>query len=211
MFKFLLFLLLLKSTLMCAQIKGADIVLGVTFDYLDYKEFSPKSAIGINGEIMLSKHFGVELSLSGSQDYFSYGIASLVTPVVVLLAYSTRKIDNGNGAAFMALLLIIPAFLEQTNFYIPINANIQLIPYISVYKFKYLYNNNIVLNYDRYASAAVGTKLRLMTKKGWHLSANFELRNLYSGIDDRGFNSTNLYGHQVGISFGYIFKDHSRE
>jgi len=208
MSKYFVFILLTLSCHAVGQLRQGNIFLGMNYHYVDFEDFSPKHAIGINGEIMMSNRFGVELSLAAGNGYFNYGIASLIAPPVILLGRLERKMGSQGGAELIGLFLIIPALLEQTNFHIPISDNLQLIPFISIYKFKYLYDNNPLNKYHYFCSGSIGTKLSLMTKSDWCISANYEYSRLYRGSEFQGQldNSARNNGYQFTINIGYIFK-----
>jgi hypothetical protein len=209
MSKFFVFILTILSNLALCQFREGSLLVGATYHYVEFEGYSPKHAIGINGEFMMSNRFGVELSLAGGQGYFNYGIASVMAPPVILISYLTRNLDEGSFGSFIGLLLFIPALLEQTNFHIPIRDNLQLIPYISIYKFKYIYDTNPVNKYHYFCSGAIGTKLSLITKNNWCISANCEISRLYRASEYSGQldNPASNDGYQVSFNIGYIFKD----
>jgi hypothetical protein len=183
--------------------------LGVGYQHVNFEKFAVKHAIGINWEVMMNKRIGVELSLAGGDGYFDYGIASCFAPPLILMERLTRKKDgnyetNGTIGIFI-IFLTIPAILEQTNFHIRITDNIHIIPFISVYKFKYLNDRNPGNPYQYFSSGSIGTRFSLITRKRWSVSANYRLLRLYRGSEFLGEldHSVNKVGHEWGLNVGF--------
>lgn len=192
---FLLLLGFVTSTLGFSQFKEDDKSLALTYDYVDFKGFAPKNAIGLTGEYMLGDHLGIEFSMAGGKDYFHFGTGALFAPLALLLSNANTD-DSGGG--LLLLLLGIASLFEHTNYHIPLSPQFELVPYVSVLRFRYIYEGIQPYNEDVFASWSIGTKLSLITKKNWFINATVEGSQLYYSGRPKGI--------QAGIHIGHIFK-----
>ncbi|MBL7856719.1 MAG: hypothetical protein JNM57_03445 [Cyclobacteriaceae bacterium] len=177
------------------QLKEDDKSLALTYDYVDFKAFSPKSAIGLTGEYMLGDHFGIEFSVAGGKDYLHFGTGALFAPLALLLSNANTE-DSGGG--LLILLLGIASLFEHTNYHIPLSEKVELVPYVSLLRFRYIYEEIQPHDVDIFASWSIGTKLSLITKKNWFINATVEGSQLYYSGRPKGI--------QAGIHIGRIFK-----
>lgn len=193
---FLFFFEVLISTLGFSQLKQDDRSLALTYDYIDFEGFSPKNAIGLGGEYMLGNHLGIEFSVAGGKDYFHFGTGALFAPLALLL--SKANSDDSGGPGLLILLLGIASLFEHTNYHIPLSPRFELIPYVSLLRFRYIYEPDPQFNEDAFASWSIGTKLSLITKNNWFFNATVEGSQLYYPERPQGI--------QAGLHFGHIFK-----
>ena len=192
---FLLLLGLVSATPGYSQLGDDDRTLSMTYDYIDFKGFSPKNAIGVSGEYMLGKHIGIEFSVAGGKDNFQFGTGLLFAPLALLLSKADSD-DSGGG--LLMLLLGIASFFEHTNYHIPLSAHVQLVPFVSLLKIQYLYDENHPYNQDIFPSWSIGTKLSFITKNNLLINATVERGQFYY--------PGRPYGLQAGITIGHIFK-----
>ena len=189
-------LLLFVSSKGIGQFKFGDQLLGATIDYIDFQGFSPKTAFGISGEYMLGKHVGIEASIAAGKDYLHFGPALFMVPLTLLL--SKTKEDENKDKELLIFLATGLSFFEQTNYHIHLSSNFELIPFLSILRFRYIYDEYHQHNDDSFVSWSIGTKLSLLTKNNWYINASIERSQLYySGVPS---------GIQTGIHAGYIFK-----
>jgi hypothetical protein len=148
---------------------------------------------------MISKRFGAEMTIAGAKDYAQYGIQNLLLPLGLLWS----KSDKNKGGGFLFLIGGILALLEQTNYHIPLSSSMEVVPYVSVFRLRYIYEPGIQNSDHIYSSWSLGTKLTLTTQKNWFIHGYAETGSLYYSKTPNTF--------QAGITLGYIFKNNSEE
>jgi len=178
------------------QTKSGDWSLGLTSDYVNFEGFSPKYAVGVTGEFMLGKRLGVESSIAAGKDYFHVGTGIIFVPLGLLLS----KADSENG--FLVLLLTAAALFEHTNYHIPISSNFEVIPFVSLLRIRYLYDEGHPYNQDIFPSWSVGAKLSFVTKNNWYVNATVEGGQFYYPDLPKGI--------QSGLNIGYIFRSQNQ-
>ena len=205
MLKHVVLILILYSFQSFGQTQKDDWIIGPTYYHVQYDAFEPRNAFGINAEYRFAKRFGFELSIAGGKDYLHYGMGSvLVPPLFVLLKNKEER------PGFLLLLLEIIACAEQTNFHLPVGKHLEIIPYISILKLRYIYDSTSVMQDTFFASWSVGSKLSILTNKKWAFNFLYEIGNLYQSGDVAGQldGSPGIYGQQIGVNVAYIFKSH---
>ena len=194
--KYLAILFCFFPTTYClAQFQKNDISFAATTEYINFQQFSPTYAFGITGEYMLGNHLGVEFSAAGGKDYFQIGTGAILFPVALLLNSGDT---DGDGDSFLLFLVGIASLFEHTNYHIPLNKNIELVPYVSLLKIRYMYEPDSEFNEHIFASWSIGTKLGFRFNNNLFINATVEGSQLYYSGRPRGI--------QTGIHIGYIFK-----
>jgi len=203
--KYIVLILILFSFHSLAQTLRNDWIIGPSYYHLQYDGFEPKNAFGVNAEYRFAKHFGFELSIAGGKDYLHYGVGSILLPPLVLLLK-----PNKEGPGFVFLLVGIASCLEQTNFHLVLGKNIEIVPYISILKLRYMYDTNSSIQDTFFGSWSAGTKLSILTNNQWAINFLYEIGNLYESGDVAGQldRSPGIYGQHVGVNVAYILKSH---
>ena len=179
------------------QMKSHDWSIGGTYSYVQFQEFKPKNAFGVTGEYMFSKRWSVEFSVAGGKDYFEFGTGGIFFPLGLLLSKTSRYGDDSDKGLLLLLMAVACAF-EHTNYHIPLSSNLELIPYVSILRIRYIYDNEHPYNQNTFPSWSIGTKLRLYTKNNWYFSTTVEGGQFYYPGVPKGL--------QAGVDIGYIIK-----
>lgn len=146
---------------------------------------------GYNGEYLIGSKWGIEWSVAGGDKYLHAGFGSIVGPIIILL-HNNTAIKSGP-----MVILVTAAFTaaEQTNFHIPIVRGLELVPFVSLYKFRSIQD---IPGYpvDGTASWSVGMKVSLTYREKWFANFVAEAGRLYH----EGTPSIVL----VGVSIGFF-------
>lgn len=188
-------LFLFPVTFSWAQLQKADKTFAGTAEYVNFQQFSPTYVYGITGEYMLGDHVGIEFSAAGANDYFQFGTGAILFPIALLISGAD---SDGDGDSFLLFLAGIASLFEHTNYHIPLNKNIELVPFVSLLKIRYMYQPESVFNEYIFASWSIGTKLGFRFNNNLFMNATVEGSQLYYSGRPRGI--------QTGIHIGYIFK-----
>ena len=189
---------ILHASISFAQLEDSDITFAVTTEYINFQKFSPTYAYGITGEYMLGKHVGIEFSVAGAKDYFHFGTGAILFPVALLLSGS-----DSDGDGLLLFLIGIASLFEHTNYHIPLSKNIELVPYVSLLRLRYMYQPDSEFDEEVFASWSLGTKLGFRFNNNLFINASVEASQLYYSGRPKGI--------QTGIHIGYIFKDKKEE
>lgn len=190
-----IFLFLFPTTFCLAQLQSGDKLFAATVEYVDFQHFSPYYTYGLTGEYMFGKHVGIEFSAAGGKDYFQLGTGAILFPLAILLSSA----DDGDGDSFLLFLAGLASLFEHTNYHIPLNKNIELVPFVSLLKIRYMYEPESAYDEYIFASWSLGTKLGFRFNNNLFINATVEGSQLYYSGRPRGI--------QTGIHIGYIFKN----
>jgi len=176
-------LLILIPCALSAQFKKNDWWIGASYDNIGFKDLPHYNAVGIKGEYMLTNTIGVEFGLTGSRDNIHVGAGTLLGPLFFALTSSSNDNSVSQGVGGLVLIAITAAsMLEHTNYHIRINDNIHISPYLSLLRFRYMYDREnpfVKYNTDQFGSWSVGTKLSFITKDKWIINGYIERSQLY--------------------------------
>ena len=195
--KLAIFFFIFQTQFCFGQLDESDITLAATAEYINFQNFSPVYAYGITGEYMLGKHVGIEFSVAGAKDYFHFGTGAVLFPFALLLSGT----DSDNG--LLLFLIGIASLFEHTNYHIPLSKNLELVPYVSLLRLRYMYDPESGFDDEIYASWSLGTKLGYRFNNNLFINASVEGSQLYYSGRPRGI--------QTGIHIGYIFKNKNKE
>jgi hypothetical protein len=194
----LCFILLLPLGPLHAQINLKDFYLVGTVDRVSINRLPDYAAVGIRGELMLGKFFGSEFGLSGSQHNLHVGLG-ILSPLALLMASSNSNSEGGSLAGVVLFIACAASFIEHTNYHIRLTDNFEIIPFISLARFRYMYDRiEPAYKTDQFVSWSVGTKLSLLAKKNMVVNLSAERTQLYHIGRPAGI--------QAGIQMGYVFK-----
>ncbi len=203
---FIAILLLLPITLAQAQFKLGDFHLLGTIDRVSLGQLPGYTAIGVRGELMFGKVFGTEFGFSGSRDNFHMGLG-ILSPLALLLASIDNNDNDGGGSGMGGLVLFLAcaaSFIEHTNYHIRITDSFEVVPFVSLGRFRYMYDRtDPAYNTDQFLSWSVGTKLSLLSKENLVVNFSAERTQLYYTGRPAGW--------QAGLHIGYVFKSKSDE
>jgi Outer membrane protein beta-barrel domain len=198
---YLLALTIFMPATLLAQINKHDWWVGGSYDHISFSEFPEFNTVGIKGEYMLGKVVGVEFGFTAGKDNIHLGAGTILGPIFLLMNSKNNNEDSeGGGLAELAFMVIaIASMAEHTNYHIRITDGLQLVPFLSLLRYRYMYDRtDPYYPTTDFLSWSVGTKLSLITKKNWIINASFERSQLYyTGTPS---------GMQAGINVGYIFK-----
>ncbi|MBX2945785.1 MAG: hypothetical protein KF725_08115 [Cyclobacteriaceae bacterium] len=201
--KTILLILFLFPVAANAQLRKYDWWLAGTAERADFQGFRAYNAIGIRGEVMLTKVWGIETGLAGGQDYFHLNPGTVVAPMLILfLAISNGSESEGSLGGLALLLLSIASMAEHSNFHIPLGGGVEVVPFFSLIRYRYMYDMQLSpAGGHNYASWSVGSKLSFISSKNWLVNASIERSQLYY--------PGRPYGIHAGINIGYIFRSKS--
>ena len=194
MTKYVWILILFLSTKGMSQLKSGDRLIGGTVDYMNVQGFSPRIVYGISGEYMIGKHLGIETSIAGGKDYFHFGPSIILIPLALLVSGTN---DDTSSEQLVVILMGVASLFEHTNYHIPLSSHIELIPFASLLRLRYIYDENNQYEGSTFASWSIGTKLSLLTRNNWYINASVERTQFYD---------PHPAGIQTGIQIGYVFK-----
>lgn len=164
------------TTFCLAQLQEDDKTFAATAEYINFQQFSPTYAFGITGEYMLGDHVGIEFSAAGAKDYFQFGTGAILFPIALLISGTD---SDGDGNSFLLFLIGIASLFEHTNYHIPLNKNIELVPYVSLLKVRYMYEPESEFDEYIFASWSIGTKLGFRFNNNLFINASVEGSQLY--------------------------------
>lgn len=146
---------------------------------------------GYNGEYLIGSKWGIEWSVAAGDRYFHAGFGSIVGPILILL-HNNTSIKSGPIAIFVTAAFTAA---EQTNFHIPLARGLELVPFVSLYRFTSI---SEIPGYpaDGTGSWSVGMKIAVTYREKWFLHFIGEAGRLYH----EGTPSLVL----VGVSAGFI-------
>jgi hypothetical protein len=122
----------------------------------------------------------------------------ILSPLALLLA-STNNSEGGSFGGLALWLACAASFIEHTNYHIRITDNFEVVPFLSLARFRIMYDRtNPVYNTDQFLSWSVGTKLSLLTKNNWVVNVSGERTQLYHPGRPAGW--------QAGVHIGYVFR-----
>jgi hypothetical protein len=157
------------------------------------------TTFGIRGELLIGNSFGSEFGFSGSRDNFHVGLG-ILSPLALLLAGSGNDDEERSGSLAELVLFAACAvsFIEHTNYHIRITDGFEIVPFLSLARFRYMYDRtDPFYNTDQFMSWSVGTKVTFLTKENFLLNLSGERTQLYHTGRPAGF--------QAGIHIGYRF------
>jgi hypothetical protein len=177
------------------QLTKKDWSLAATYDHIDFERFPIYNTVGLKGEYMLGKRVGVEFGAMGGKDNFHFGIGTVLAPFFLLL----KETEDEKSLGELVLMLAgIISMLEHTNYHISLTQDIEFIPFLSLMRFRYMYDKDGYYNTSEFLSWSVGSKLSILPRRNWFLNGTIERSQLYY--------SGRPMGVQVGFNVGYIFK-----
>lgn len=196
-------MILLIPVLTNAQLRKHDWWLAGTVERADFKGFNAYNAVGIRGEVMLTKVWGIETGLAGGQDYFHLNPGTVVAPMLILfLAISNGNESEGSLGGLALLLLSIASMAEHSNFHIHVGGGVEVVPFFSLIRYRYMYDRQLSpVGGHNYGSWSVGSKLSFVSSKNWLVNASIERSQLYY--------PGRPHALHMGINIGYVFRSKS--
>jgi len=191
-------LLLLPLSQLHAQIKLRDYYILGSADLVSIGNLPNYINVGLRGELMLSKSIGSEISFSGGRDNLHVGLG-ILSPLALILANTNGNSEGGSIAGLVLFLVCAASFVENTNYHIRITDNFEIVPFISLARFRYMYDRiEPFYQTDQFVSWSLGTKFSLLTKNNMVINLSAERTQLYHIGRPAGI--------QAGIHMGYLFR-----
>ena len=188
--------LLLLYPLSCVgQLSKKDWSLAITYDHIDFESFPIYNTVGLKGEYMLGKRIGAEFGVTAGKDNLHFGIGTVLAPFFLLLKETEEEKSLGELALMLAGIV---SMLEHTNYHVSITPDIEIIPFLSLMRFRYMYERDGYYNTSEFLSWSVGSKVSILPPGNWFLNGTIERSQLYY--------SGRPIGLQIGFNVGYIFK-----
>jgi hypothetical protein len=165
--------------------------LGGGLTYVDFEGLNPKMGLEVVCEYMLTKHIGSNFPIAAGPNYAHVGLGILGAAGI---AASRDPLGKGN----FFLMLFTPFLIENMSFHIPISKRAELVPYYSLLRVRYNWDEINSSYRGSHASGSMGLKLITFSDSNWNFSMYAEASQLYM--------SGHPYGFQSGISMFHIFK-----
>jgi hypothetical protein len=184
-----------------AQFTMKDFHLMGTVEHIAIGKLPAYTTFGFRGELLFGNSFGSEFGFSGSRDNIHVGVG-ILSPLALLLVTSNNDDEERSGslAGFALFLACAVTFIEHTNYHIRITDSFEIVPFLSLARFRYMYDRtDPFYNTDQFVSWSVGTKLSLLSRENFVLNLSAERTQLYHTGRPAGF--------QTGIHMGYRFKN----
>lgn len=162
---------------------------GITCEYIDISGLKSVVAPGIAGELRLNKLIGARYSFAATQDYYHLGSGLLFYPLFLL----GDKTDSPYTVVFLLLTLF-----EHTNFHIKLTEGIEWVPYLSLLRIRYLWDENSLYNDSVFASGSIGSSLNFKIGKNWSTALSWDGTQLYRPGRPKGW--------EAGIALIYEFR-----
>ena len=191
-------LLLIIHLFVTSQVKSqsfikqqVDLTIGTSISQLSIQTFDVKQPVGIYYEYMVLNGIGVQGSFAAANNYFEFG-TGIFSHAILFLMSKGKGADPGLG------WICVPFFFEHTNFHFPIGKRIEFVPYLSLWRVRYYWQQDTPYSKNMFNSSCAGAKLTMQVSKSWIVSSFIEGTHVY--------NSERLKGWQVGLNLGYLYR-----
>ncbi len=168
-----------------------NLSLGGGLAYVDFEGLNPKMGLEVFGEYMLTKYIGSNFPIAAGSNYAHAGLGILGA---VGIAASRNPLGKGN----FFLMLFTPLLIENVSFHIPISKRTKLVPYYSLLRMRYNWDDINSSYRGLHSSGSIGLKFIAFSESSWNFSMYSEASQLYI--------SGHPYGFQSGINMFYLFK-----
>ncbi|NJN41357.1 MAG: hypothetical protein HC811_03075 [Flammeovirgaceae bacterium] len=179
------------------MVQKGDFTLGGGVDYIEFTSFQPRYVVSLNGENRIGQHFTTFFVLDAARDYLHFGPGTIFLPLGLLLLNS----DESSFGDFLSGLLFVGTSLEHIGYSLPMGHHAEIIPYVSMLRFRFMWDGPTTPGNGNYVSGSLGVKLQYLFKERWYTSAHVEYSQLYYSGRPGGIES--------GVSVNYIVKSNT--
>ena len=180
-------------------LKEGDFTLGGGLDYIEFNKFEPRYVVGLNGENRIGQHFTTLFVFDAGKDYLHFGPGTIFLPMGLLLLNS----EESTFGDFLLGLLFVGSSLENIGYSIPMGQLAEIIPYVSMLRFRFMWDGPTTPGNGNYVSGSLGVRLQYLFKERWYASGHVEYSQLYYSGRPGGIES--------GVSVSYIVKRSQQE
>jgi hypothetical protein len=170
--------------------------LSVSSNYVSHPEADPRLAFGMDASIFMGKHVSLNANMAFGRGYFQGGVAIIGLPFL-LLGISEDGIGDGSLEDFLIGLALIALTFENMKFHIPLSPNLEISPYFSLLRIKYIEGGYGGSENDTQANLVLGGSLNFYTGERFFLSLYTEANRNWAGGALLGWNS----GLHLGVYF----------
>lgn len=172
-----------------------DFMLEFSVNYVSVPDFGTKLTYGMQGELMITKHIGFQMSAYGSQDYVSFNGPALLVPLGILIADEN---SSARDVISLAEILFWACAVENPAVHIQIGNRAEIVTYVSFCRLRYWWNREQPFASSWIASGSIGFKFGYFIFNNWYTNLSIEQTRLYY--------SGRPTGSQLGISIGKVLK-----
>lgn len=176
--------------------EGGHWTLSLSSNYVSHPEADPRLAFGMDASIFMGKHVSLNANMAFGRGYFQGGIAIIGLPFL-LLGGIEDGMGDGSLEDFLLGLALIALTFENMKFHIPLSPNLEISPYFSLLRIKYIEGGYGGSETDTQANLVLGGSLNFYTGERFFLALYTEATRNWSGGGILGWNS----GLHIGVYF----------
>jgi hypothetical protein len=167
-----------------------DGTIGPVLTVASFDHLSPKFGIGVEGEYMLGREFGLGSVICGGPDYFEVGVGFLGLFGLLLLQ------ENSPGNFWGIFLL--PLLIENPNIHFEPARDSEFVLSFSLCRIRYMWEENSYYDTDLFASGSIILRYTKYYRRNWNYSFFIEGTTLYHTDRPKGI--------QAGIALRWADK-----
>ena len=177
--------------------EGGNWTLSVSPNFVSHPEADPRFAFGMDASIFMGKHVSLNANLAFGKGYFQGGIAIIGLPFLLLGASEDGLLNDGSMEDFLFSLALVALTFENLKFHIPISHGMELTPYFSLFRIKYIEGGYGGSEIDTKVNLVLGGSLNIYTGERFFLAPYAEAT--------RNWGSGGLWGWNTGLHLGVYF------
>ncbi len=165
--------------------------------WVSHPDANPRAAIGMNASVFMGRYVSLNANFAVGRGYFQGGVALLGIPFILLGSTHPGILFFGSLEEFLLSLALIALTFENINFHIPLGQDIELSPYFSLFRIKYIREGYGANGYDTHVNLVLGSSLNIFTTERFFVAPFVETT--------RDWGPGGLWGLNAGVHLGFYF------
>ncbi|MFC2115697.1 hypothetical protein ACFLTU_04440 [Bacteroidota bacterium] len=176
-----------------------DWTLSISPNYVDHPNAYPRVVGGINSMVFLGRYISLNANVAAGQGYLQFGSGLLGIPAI--LAGGTLMLTDGLGPdGFIVVAALLVLAFENINFHFPVNSNLEISPYFSLLRIKYIEEGYGISGSSWNANMVGGIRLNIF------VSERFFIAPYTEATRDLGYGRKCIWGVNGGFHAGFYFR-----
>jgi len=159
----------------------------------------PRVVGGLNSMVLLGKYFSLNANMAAGPGYIHFGSGIIGIPAIIMGGGDIIFADLEFEAFIIWAALLALAF-ENFNIHIPLTSILELSPYISLLRFKYIKEGYGGQGFDWNVNIVGGVRLNIF------MTDRFFIAPFVEAIRDWGQRGRGFWGVAGGIHAGFYFR-----
>ncbi|MFC2098305.1 hypothetical protein ACFLTA_06505 [Bacteroidota bacterium] len=176
-----------------------DWTLSISPNYVNHPNAYPRVVGGLNSMVFLGKYFSLNANVAAGQGYFHFGTGIIGVPAIIF-AGADMMFDNTDFEAMLIWAIMLGLAFENFNIHIPLGSHLEISPYISLLRIKYIEEGYGAKGYDWNFNIVGGIRLNIFVTDRFFIAPYMETTR------DWGHKSGGIWGVNGGLNAGFYFR-----